>query len=86
MHDIDDDTRKEILGEALMDELMVIREYLEYLLPLKQRVDSIEAEIVEIKCGMQMMWTLHHEHQQWMKEHERHHIHLETVHWHKPLY
>ncbi|HEV7453873.1 MAG TPA: hypothetical protein VGO07_01295 [Candidatus Saccharimonadales bacterium] len=77
---MDNQTRREILGEALMDELMVIREYLEYLLPLKQRVDAIESNIIDIKSELSMMRMMHWEHQQWMKNHERHHAHIEAAH------
>lgn len=80
MHDIDDTTRRNVLGEALMDELLVIREYLEYLLPLKQRVDVIESDIVDIKSELSIMRVTYREHQQWMKNHERHHAHLKTIH------
>jgi hypothetical protein len=45
MHHIDDDTRKEVLGEAAMDELKVIREYV-------QDVPKIRAELADLRTDV----------------------------------
>jgi hypothetical protein len=42
---MDDENRKEVLGEALMDELKVIREYVSDIPHIKKKVNRIDARL-----------------------------------------
>ena len=70
MHEMDDDTRREVLGEVVMDELKVIREYLEYLIPTVDKMSKEVAKISGIETDMKVIKF-------WIKQHERHHDRLE---------
>jgi len=52
MVNVDDNTRRRVLGEALFNELRVIRGYLEYLAPIKQDLVSIDGHLKEIQSDM----------------------------------
>ena len=48
MQSLNDDERKEVLGEVLADELKAIREYVEDIPEIKQKVHKIDATVNEI--------------------------------------
>ncbi|HUD06138.1 MAG TPA: hypothetical protein VMR18_04475 [Candidatus Saccharimonadales bacterium] len=48
MQSLNDDERKEVLGEVLADELKAIREYVEDVPDIKQKVHKIDATVNEI--------------------------------------
>ncbi len=48
MHDMDDETRREVLGEALLNELKAIRECLEDLPQIKAKVNDIDGRLINV--------------------------------------
>jgi len=50
MHDLTDDERKEALGELLMDELKVIREYLQDLPAMKRDLHDVKETVARIEA------------------------------------
>ncbi|MBX6333937.1 hypothetical protein IRY61_01185 [Candidatus Saccharibacteria bacterium] len=62
MHDIDDETRKEVLGEILMDELKAIREYVEDVPKMNQKVHQISATLDEVNERMAVLEAVVREH------------------------
>ena len=55
MHNLDDEDRKAVLGEVLMDELKVILEYLEDVPIIKQKVTRLESDVGELKADMKVV-------------------------------
>ncbi|MET0779635.1 MAG: hypothetical protein ABWY71_02255 [Candidatus Saccharimonadales bacterium] len=70
MNDVDDETVRGVFGEALMDELKVIREYLEYLMPIKQKVDMIELRLDYIETDIRAIKAIAREHSIQLDGHE----------------
>jgi ATP-dependent Lon protease len=52
MHDMDDEQRKSVLGEALMDELRAIRERLDDLPAIKANLDSVDARLETVETDV----------------------------------
>lgn len=63
MHDMDDDTRKEVLGEAIMDELKAIREYVEDIPEIKKDVKDLQARMTRVEDGMNIHGAVIREHE-----------------------
>ena len=63
MHDIDDETRRAVLGEALMDELKVIREYVQDVPAIKADVHQVKATVEEINDRLGVIATVVREHE-----------------------
>lgn len=55
MQDMDDDDRRQILGEVLYDELRIIREYLQDMPILKSDVAQLKADVEELKADMKIV-------------------------------
>jgi len=55
MHDMDDTTRKEVLGEAIMDELRAIRELVADVPVISGRVYSLKEDVAELKSDMKVV-------------------------------
>lgn len=55
MQQLDDDDRKQALGEVILDELKIIREYLESLLPLTKDVTELKQDVAELKSDMKVV-------------------------------
>ena len=70
MHDMDDDSRLAILGEALMDELKVIREYLEDMVPIKQDVKIVKEKIDNIESDISVLKAIARNHSRHIDHHE----------------
>jgi hypothetical protein len=70
MHDMDDTTRLEILGEAMMDELKAIREYLEFVAPRVGMIPEMKEGITALKSDMALMKSLYREHQHQLEDHD----------------
>ena len=47
--EMDDETRRQVLGEVLMDELRVIREQTSEIPAIKRRLDTMGDDISQIK-------------------------------------
>ena len=69
---MDDEMRKEVLGEVLMDELKAIREYVEEVPKIRQTVDQIDKNLEEVQTDVKVIKTV-------VKEHEQRITDLETA-------
>jgi 2-phospho-L-lactate guanylyltransferase (CobY/MobA/RfbA family) len=61
MHDIDDETRREVLGEALMDELKAIREYVQDVPAIKADVRALREDVEALRDDMKMVKAAVHD-------------------------
>ncbi|MDZ7786180.1 MAG: hypothetical protein U5L95_03600 [Candidatus Saccharibacteria bacterium] len=71
MHDMDDDSRRKVLGEALMDELKAIREYVEDIPSMKQNVQEIKSDVDELKSDMKVVKSVVTEHSGQLKDQKK---------------
>jgi len=55
MYDMDYETRKAVLGEALMDELKAIREYVQDVPTIKNDVQALRADTDDLKSDMKVV-------------------------------
>ncbi|OVE79310.1 hypothetical protein BVY00_00580 [bacterium G20] len=69
---MDDEMRKEVLGEVLMDELKAIREYVEDIPAIKRDVNTIKNYVDELKTDVKAIKAI-------AKEHEQRITNLETA-------
>lgn len=63
MHEMDDKTRKEVLGEVLMDELKAIREYVEDVPKIKMQVHQTNTTVNEMNERLIVMESVIREHE-----------------------
>jgi 2-phospho-L-lactate guanylyltransferase (CobY/MobA/RfbA family) len=68
MHDMDDETRREVLGEALMDELKAIREYVQDVPTIKADVRQVKLTVDEIKDRLGILESVVREHDRELRE------------------
>lgn len=80
MQDLSDEDRREVLGEVLMDELKVIREYLEDLAPVKQDVAVLKQDMAEVKSDIKVIKAVVIDHNVHLKMHDREIAGLKTAH------
>ena len=80
MQHLDDDDRKAVLGEVLIDELKIIREYLEYLLPIKPKVDKLERDVEQLKVDTAAIKAVLTDHSGQLRSHEIRITDLEAAH------
>lgn len=52
MHDMDDEARKQVLGEVLMDELKTIREYVEDVPGIKRKLDEVDERLISVESDV----------------------------------
>lgn len=64
--------RKEVLSEVLMDELKAIREFVEDIPVIKQKVTKIEVDMGEVKTDLKAVKAV-------LKNHEQRITNLETA-------
>lgn len=69
---MDDKMRKEVLSEVLMDELKAIREFVEDIPVIKQKVTKIEVDMGEVKTDLKAVKAV-------LKNHEQRITILETA-------
>lgn len=55
MQSLNNEERKQVLGEVLSDELKVIREYVQDVPIVKHKVDKLEKDMTEIKSDMKIV-------------------------------
>lgn len=79
MHDMDDDTRKEVLGEALMDELKAIREYVQDVPLIKADLQQVKTDVTELKSDMKVVKAAVTDHSQQLHNNEDRLTHLERA-------
>jgi hypothetical protein len=65
---MDDEMRKEALGEVLMDELKVIREYVEEIPNISKKLDSVAGNVDSLKNDMQAVKAVAKNHESRIKE------------------
>lgn len=63
MQSLSDDERKEVLGEVLADELKAIREYVQDVPEIKQKVRNIDATVSEINDRLSVIENVVREHE-----------------------
>jgi hypothetical protein len=63
MHDIDDTTRKEVLGEVIMDELKAIREYVEDVPKIKAQAHQTNTTVNEINDRLVVIESVLRDHE-----------------------
>lgn len=80
MHDMSDNDRREVLAEVIMDELKVIREYLEYLAPLRQDVTTLKEEVKELRIDRDWIKRMLAKHDTQLDDHEGRLRRLEATH------
>jgi len=56
---------------VVMDELKVIREYLEYLMPVRQRVEDIDKRLVAIESDVKIIKLTVTDHSKQLYRHEQ---------------
>lgn len=49
MQSLDDDERKDILGEVLFDELKAIREYVSEIPAIKRKLNEVDQRLIEVE-------------------------------------
>lgn len=49
MQSLDDDERKIVLGEVLLDELKAIREYVEDIPSIKRKLNEVDERLIEVE-------------------------------------
>jgi hypothetical protein len=69
---MDDEMRKEVLGETLMGKLKAIREYVQDIPAIKQDVSIIKGDVEELKTDMKAVKMV-------LKNHEQRITNLETA-------
>ncbi len=79
MQDLDDEDRKQVLGEVLHDELKIIKEYLEDLPLIKQKVTKIQEDVEGLKSDMKVVKTILRERDTQLNTHEHRLARLETA-------
>ncbi len=79
MQNLDDEDRKAVLGEVLMDELKIIREYLEDIPVIKQDVKQLKQDIDELKSDMKAVKVIAKDHSKHLGSHEIRLTRLETT-------
>ena len=69
---MDDEMRKEVLGEVLMNELKAIREYVKEVPNIKKTVDQIDTNLEEVQTNVKAIFAV-------VKNHEQRITDLETA-------
>ena len=79
MQSLNNDERKQVLGEVLSDELKVIREYVQDVPLLKQDIQVIKGDISELKSDMKIVKVAITDMSRQLVDHERRITRLEVA-------
>ena len=79
MQNMDDEDRRAVLGEVLMDELKAIREYLEDIPVIKRDVKQLKIDVDELKADMKVIKVVATDHNYQLQNHETRISHLEAA-------
>lgn len=71
MIDLTDKERREVLGEVMMDELRIIREYVSDIPVMKKDIATLKEDVSELKSDMKTVKTV-------LRDHERDIKYLKT--------
>ena len=63
MHDMSDEDRKAVFGEAILDELKAIREYLTDIPIIKEDVKDLQVRMTRVEDGMNVTKVVLREHE-----------------------
>jgi hypothetical protein len=78
MQELSDDDRKVILGEVLMGELAAIREYVQDVPVIKQKIESIDGRLSVVEQDVKIIKTAVTDISVQLHDHERRINRLET--------
>lgn len=67
---MDDEMRKEVLGEVLMDELKAIREYVQDVPVIKQTVERIDDRLEVVESDVKAIKAVVTDHSRQLQRHE----------------
>ena len=81
VHDLTDKERLQLLGEVFMDELRVIREYLEDIPGMKRDIATLKIDVSQLKSDMVIVKAVLKDHSKEHKEHRTaiQHLQLNTA-------
>ena len=79
MQHLNDDDRKAVLGEVLMDELKVIRKHLERLLPVPQQIAAIHERLGVLETDVKVIKAAVTDQGRQAHDHEVRIVRLETA-------
>ena len=79
MHSLNDDERKEVLGEVLADELKAIMEYVRGVPRIERKVDRLEADMRGVKSDIKVIKAMLTDTNRELKGHDKRLTRLETV-------
>jgi hypothetical protein len=71
MQQIDEQTLRSILGEVIADELKVIHEYLESLLPLPDQVRQLDDRLKNVEADIKVIKAVITDHSYILQGHEQ---------------
>jgi hypothetical protein len=77
MNDLDDDTIRGVVGEVIADQLKIIMECLDYLMPMRQDVEILKNDMIEVKSDIRAIKAIAREHSIQLDNHEGRLITLE---------
>jgi hypothetical protein len=70
MYDMDDETKRQLFGEALVDELKAIREGISAL-PIRMEFNELKADVEELKSDVKVIKAAVTDHSRTIHDHER---------------
>ncbi len=79
MQSLNDDERKEVLGEVLSDELKVIMEYVVGVPRIERKVNALEKDMRQVKSDIKVIKAVVTDMSQEQKDHEKRLTRLEAV-------
>jgi 2-phospho-L-lactate guanylyltransferase (CobY/MobA/RfbA family) len=79
MQSLNDDERKEVLGEVLADELKAIHELVQDIPEIKKDVNKIKVDVEDLKSDMQVVKAAVTDQTKQLKDHELRIIGLEAA-------
>jgi hypothetical protein len=66
-----DDARKDVLGEQLLSELHAIHELVQDVPSMKSDLNQVKADVTDLKADMQAVKAVQREHSQTLQEHSQ---------------
>ena len=79
MQSLNDDERKDVLGEVLADELKAIHELVKDVPAIKEDVHELKQDVEELKNDMKVVKAAITDVSKQQNEHDRHITHLEAA-------
>jgi hypothetical protein len=70
MHDMDDDSRKLVLGEALFDELRAIRELVSDVPAMRRDIAVLKEDVAVLKSDVAVIKTVVKDHSRTLNKHQ----------------